>query len=176
VIFLETDLSGSFIIEAEKIEDKRGFFARTFCKNEFQSHGLDTPVVQCNISVNIKKGTLRGMHYQTAPHGETKLVRCTRGAIFDVIIDIRPNSQCFKKWISVELSAENRKMLYVPKGFAHGFQTLTDDTEVFYQMSDFYQPACARGARYNDPAFNITWPEAVRVISETDRTHPDFKA
>ena len=175
MIFIETKLKGAFIIEPERLEDERGFFARTWCQREFEAYGLDPRLVQCNISFNKKKGTLRGMHYQVAPHQEAKLVRCTMGAIYDVIIDLRPDSPTFKEWVVVELTAENRRILYIPEGFAHGFQTLVDDTEVFYQMSEFYHPECARGARWNDPAFAIVWPPAERIISAKDQAYPDVK-
>jgi dTDP-4-dehydrorhamnose 3,5-epimerase len=174
VIFTETELSGAFIIEAERLEDERGFFARTWCQREFEAHGINAQLAQCNVSFNKKKGTLRGMHYQTAPHEEAKLVRCTMGAIFDVIIDLRRQSPTFKKWVAVELNERNRRMLYVPEGFAHGFQTLEDDTEVFYQMSEFYAPEHARGVKWNDPAFQIRWPEAEPVISPRDQQYADF--
>jgi dTDP-4-dehydrorhamnose 3,5-epimerase len=174
MIFQETKLKGAFIIEPERLEDERGFFARTWCKREFKTHGLNPELVQCNISFNKKRGTLRGMHYQVAPCEEVRLVRCTMGAIFDVTIDLRPDSQTFKQWFSVELTVENRKMLYIPEGFAHGFITLEDNTEVFYQMSEFYAPECARGVRWNDPAFNILWPEDVVEISDRDKQYPDF--
>jgi dTDP-4-dehydrorhamnose 3,5-epimerase len=168
--FIETKLKGAYIIEPEPIDDERGFFARTFCQEEFAAHGLRTQFVQCSISFNKKKGTLRGMHYQVAPYEEAKLVRCTMGAIYDVIIDLRPGSLTSTQWVAVELTAQNRKMLYVPGGFAHGFQTLEDNTEVFYQMSEFYHPECARGVRWDDPAFGITWPLAEEpVLSEKDR-------
>lgn len=175
MIFTETFLKGAFIVEPEKREDERGFFARTWCQREFRDYGLNTSLVQCNISFNKRKGTLRGMHFQTPPYEEAKLVRCTMGAIYDVIIDLRPNSDTFKKWFALELSSENRKMLYVPEGFAHGFVTLTDNTEVFYQMSQFYHPEYAAGVRWDDPAFNISWPLDVKVISDKDRSYPDFK-
>ena len=171
--FIETELKGAFIIELEPSEDDRGFFARTWCRKEFEHHSLNPDLVQCNISFNRRKGTLRGMHYQNAPQEEAKLVRCTMGAIFDVIIDLRPNSTTFKKWVSVELTAKNRKMVYIPEGFSHGFITLTDNTEVFYQMSAYYAPECARGVRWNDPAFDIKWPAEVKVISEKDMQYPD---
>jgi len=174
MIFIETKLKDAFIIELEPIGDERGFFARTFCRREFESHGLYPNFVQCNISHNLKKGTLRGMHYQTAPYEEAKLVRCMMGAIYDVIIDIRPNSTTYKKWISAELTDENRKMIYVPQGFAHGFMTLMDDTEVFYQMSEFFMPEYVRGIRWNDPTFSINWPADVTVISEKDQKYDDF--
>jgi dTDP-4-dehydrorhamnose 3,5-epimerase len=174
VIFTETELSGAFIIEAERLEDERGFFARTWCQREFEAHGINAQLAQCNVSFNKKKGTLRGMHYQTAPHEEAKLVRCTMGAIFDVIIDLRRQSPTFKKWVAVELNERNRRMLYIPEGFAHGFQTLEDDTEVFYQMSEFYDPEHARGVRWNDPAFQIRWPEAEPLVSPRDQQYADF--
>ena len=174
MIFTETRLKGAFIIQPEKLEDERGFFARTWCKREFETHGLNSNLVQCNISFNKKRGTLRGMHYQVAPHEEAKLVRCTMGGIYDVIIDLMPNSKTFKQWISVELTAENRKMIYIPEGFAHSLLTLDHNTEVFYQMSEPYAPECARGVRWNDPAFDIVWPAGVAVISEKDKHYPDF--
>lgn len=176
MIFRETKLKGAFIIELKRLEDERGFFARTFCQEEFRAHGLNPRVVQCNISFNKQKGTLRGMHYQIAPYEEAKLVRCTRGAIYDVIIDLRPESPTFKQWVAAELTAENRRMLYVPEGFAHGFQTLEDNTEVFYMMSEFYHPECAKGVRWDDPAFGIKWPITSNVtISVKDRNYPDFE-
>lgn len=164
MIFTETKLKGAFIIEIEPREDERGFFARSWCEDEFQQHGLNTRLVQCNISYNKKRGTLRGMHYQIAPFAETKLVRCTMGAIFDVIVDLRRDSPTYMQWISVELTAENRRALYVPDEFAHGFQTLTDNTEVFYQMSEFYHAECSRGIRWDDPAIGIAWPLQDQVI------------
>ena len=175
MIFTQTKLKGAFIIEPERLEDERGFFARTFCQEEFKIHGLNPHLVQCNISFNIKTGALRGMHYQIEPYAEAKLVRCTRGAIYDVVIDLRPESPTFKGWMPVELTAENHKMLYVPEGFAHGFQTLEDDTEVFYQMSEFYHPECARGVRWNDPAFGIEWPAKPSVISSRDQSYQLFE-
>jgi len=174
MIFKETNLKGAFIIEPEIMADERGFFARTWCAREFETHGLTPNLVQCNISFNKQKGTLRGMHYQVVPHEEAKVVRCTMGTIYDVIIDLRPNSPTYKRWVSVDMSAENRRMLYIPEGFAHGFLSMEDDTEVFYQMSEFYAPECARGVRWNDPAFNITWPLGVTVISEKDGQYPNF--
>ena len=173
--FVESKLKGVFIIEPERLEDERCFFARTWCRKEFESHGLNPNWVQCNISYNKTKGTLRGMHHQVAPHEEAKLVRCTAGAIYDVIVDIRPDSTNYRSWIAVELSAENRKMVYIPGGFSHGFLTLQDDTEVFYQMSAFYAPECARGIRWDDPAFDIRWPAEIAVISEKDRNYPDYR-
>jgi len=164
------------VIELEKHADSRGFFARTYCEREFEAHGLKSRYMQCNISFNKRKGTLRGMHFQTAPYEEAKLVRCTRGAIYDVIIDLRPAALTFKEHLAVVLSAESGKMLYVPEGFAHGFQTLEDDTEVFYQMSQFYAPEHGRGIRWNDPAFGIEWPEQERIILERDESYADFVA
>lgn len=174
MLFQPTNLADAYLIDLQKFEDERGFFARTWCVQEFAEHGLDTQLVQCNISYNKQRGTLRGMHYQRSAFAETKLVRCISGAIFDVIIDLRPTSPTFLQWTGVTLSAENRTMLYVPKGFAHGFQTLADHTEVFYQMSDFYAPDHARGLRWNDAKFTIEWPLAVTVLSAKDQHYPDF--
>lgn len=174
MIFIESKLKGAFIIEPEKSEDERGFFARTFCQKEFEDHGLNTKVAQCNISFNRKKGTLRGMHYQITPHEEAKLVRCTSGAIYDVIIDLRQTSPTFGRWMTAELTAKNHKMIYAPEGFAHGFQTLEDNTEVFYQMSEFYYPEYARGVRWDDPKFGIKWPRDDRIISKNDQKYKDF--
>ena len=172
--FLPTELAGAYIIDIEPMADERGFFARTWCRLEFEKHGLNPGLAQCSISFNKKRGTLRGMHYQAKPHEESKVVRCTRGAIYDVIVDLRPESSTFKKWTAVELSAENRRMLYIPPGFAHGFQSLADDTEVFYQISEFYHPESARGLRWDDPAFGIQWPPAERTITDKDRQYSDF--
>ncbi len=172
--FFATKLKGAFSIEPERLEDERGFFARTWCEREFAALGLDPRCVQCSISFNKKKSTLRGLHYQAAPGEEAKLVRCTRGAIYDVIVDLRPGSKTFKQWFSVELTAENHKMIFIPENFAHGFLTLQDDTEVYYQMSAFYAPEYARGIRWNDPAFDIAWPAEVQVISDRDRNYPNF--
>ncbi|MHB1301827.1 MAG: dTDP-4-dehydrorhamnose 3,5-epimerase [Burkholderiales bacterium] len=172
--FVPTPLAGSYLIEPEPVSDERGFFARTFCRDEFAAHGLDPSLVQCNISFNRKKGTLRGMHFQKAPHEEAKVVRCTQGKIYDVMVDLRPESGTFRKWFGAELSAENRLALYIPAGFAHGFLTLADDAEVLYQMSEFFHPECASGVRWNDPAFSIDWPEKAAVISERDAGYPDF--
>jgi dTDP-4-dehydrorhamnose 3,5-epimerase len=174
MIFTETKLKGAYIVDIEKLEDERGFFARSWCRKEFEVHGLNTQLVQCNISFNAKEGTLRGMHYQAQPFEEAKLIRCTRGAIHDVIADIRPDSTTFGQYVGLLLTADNRRMLYAPEGFAHGFLTLEDDTEVFYQMSEFYAPECAKGFRWNDPAFRIEWPAVLQVISERDRSYPDF--
>lgn len=172
--FTETKLKGAFIIELEKREDSRGFFARTFCANEFEEHGLVNRIVQTNMSRTLKKGTLRGMHYQIPPHQETKLVRCTQGAIYDVIIDLRSESPTFKQWIGVELSAENHKMLFVPRDFAHGFVTLTDNVEVTYEVSEFYTPNSESGIRFNDPEINIKWPITITDTSEKDANWPDY--
>lgn len=175
MIFKETNLKGAFVIELEKRVDERGFFARAWCRREFEAYGLDTGLVQSNLSFSKKAGTLRGMHYQAAPFEETKLVRCIRGAIYDVIIDLRPNSPTYKQWIAVELTEDNGRMLYVPKGFAHGFQTLVNNVEVFYHVTQFYTPEAERGLRWNDPQFGIKWPEVEhRIISEKDRSWPDY--
>jgi dTDP-4-dehydrorhamnose 3,5-epimerase len=176
VIFNETKFKGAYIIEFEPLEDERGSFARTFCREEFERRGLNSSVAQCNISHNRKKGTLRGMHYQIAPHAEAKLVTCLAGSIYDVIIDLRADSVTYCQWLAVELSGNGRRrMLYVPEGFAHGFQTLEDDSEVFYQMSEFYSPPSARGVRWDDPAFAVRWPEGPRILSERDKNYPDFR-
>ena len=174
MIFTETQLKGAYIIEIEKLKDNRGFFARAWCQKEFEEHGLTPRVVQANVSSNKKKGTLRGMHYQIAPYEETKLVRCTRGAIYDVIIDLRQGSPTFKQWMGVELTESNYKMLYVPENFAHGFQTLEDNAEVTYQVSQFYTPGSESGIRWDDPLFGIRWPLEVQVISDKDKCWPDF--
>lgn len=180
MIFKETELKGVSIIELEPIEDDRGFFARSFCQKDFRRHGINMAIVQSNISYNKEKGTLRGMHYQSAPHEEAKLVSCMRGAIYDVIIDIRRNSSTYCRWVAVELSATSpqlaasHRMIYIPEGLAHGFLTLMDNTEVFYQMSEFHAPEYARGIRWNDPAFKIQWPADVQVISGKDRNYPNF--
>lgn len=172
--FIPAGLAGVHVIEPERLEDERGYFARTFCRDEFAAHGLNPQLMQCNVSFNLKKGTLRGMHYQARPHEEAKLVRCTRGAIFDVIIDIRADSPTFRKWFAIELSATNGRMLYIPEGFAHGFQTLEDGSEVFYQMSEKYFPESARGIRWNDPAIGIHWLLVDPVISQRDAGFSDF--
>lgn len=174
MIFRETALKGAYVIELERIEDDRGVFARTWCQEEFASHGLSTTLAQCNISYSHKRGTLRGMHFQTAPHAEVKLVRCTVGAIFDVIVDLRPSSSAYTKYFSVVLSSANRHMLYIPEGMAHGYQTLEDSTEVFYQMSHRYEGSSAGGVRWNDPQFGIAWPPDTRIIAERDQQYPDF--
>lgn len=168
MIFTETKLNGAFIIDLEPIQDERGFFARTWCKNEFAAHGLNPNLVQCNTSFNKKKGTIRGMHYQSPPYEEAKLVRCTMGAVYDVIVDIRKESKTFLQWLACELTAQNRKMLYVPEGFAHGFQTLEDNTEVFYQMSEFYHPESAKTIKWDQPDIKIDWPLPISMISPKD--------
>jgi len=175
VIFASTTLPGAMVIELERREDERGFFARSFCQREFEAQGLECCVAQCNVSFNRHRGTLRGLHWQVEPYGEAKLVRVTHGALWDVIIDLRPGSATYCRWFAVELSAENRRALYIPQGFAHGFQTLVDDVEVFYQMSSFYVPDAQRGARWNDPAFGIEWPIRPPFLSDRDATCPDFQ-
>ncbi len=172
--FTETKLKGAFIIELEKLGDERGFFARAFCKNEFSKYKLNNEIVQINNSLTSEKGTLRGMHYQVNPKEEDKIVRCIKGSLYDVIIDLREVSLTFGMWFGVELSAENRSMLYVPKGFAHGFITLENDTEAFYLVTEYYSSEHERGIRWNDPKFDIKWPINPIHISEKDRNHPDF--
>jgi dTDP-4-dehydrorhamnose 3,5-epimerase len=172
--FTPTKIPGAYLIEIQPITDERGCFARTFCADEFQQHGLNFNFVQCNVSFTSQQGTIRGMHYQISPHTETKLVRCTRGEIYDVILDLRPGSPTFKQWVAAELTADNHQMFYIPSGCAHGFQTLVDDTEVFYQMSEVYQAAAATGVRWNDPAFGIEMPLAVSSINERDQIYSDF--
>jgi dTDP-4-dehydrorhamnose 3,5-epimerase len=172
--FTETKISGAYLIEIEPNTDERGLFARTFCTQEFSQYGLATELNQCNISYNPKWGTLRGLHYQQLPYGEVKLVRCTRGAIYDVILDLRPDSPSFKQWVGMELTADNHRMLYIPIGCAHGLQTLVNDTEIFYQMSGEYQATAAQGVRWNDPAFGIEIPLPVTIINDRDRDYPDF--
>lgn len=174
--FEETKLQGAFIISLEPRQDHRGFFSRTFCAREFEAHNLRPAVAQCNISVNYSKGTLRGMHYQLPPATETKFIRCTKGAIYDVIIDMRPESTTYLQHIGVELSASNRLALYVPEMFAHGYQALTDNTEIFYQVSEFYTPNQERGLRYDDPALEIEWPLPISEISEKDANWSLLKA
>lgn len=172
--FAETAIAGTFIVDLEPLRDERGFFARSFCQDEFARHGLRTSVSQCNISHNSQRGTLRGMHYQLEPHPEAKLVRCTRGRIYDVVIDLRPASKTFHRWVATELGSDpdNAHMLYVPEGCAHGFQTLEPDSDVLYWMFGSYSPSYARGVRWDDPAFAITWPLAHPIISEKDRAYP----
>jgi dTDP-4-dehydrorhamnose 3,5-epimerase len=201
MLFTETKLKGAYVIKLEPIEDNRGFFARSFCKKEFGLHGINMDIAQCNISYNKTKGTLRGMHYQAAPYEEAKIVSCIRGSIYDVIIDLRPDSSTYCEWTAIKLSAlssqlsvpdsqlstlnsqpsthrspltAHHKMLYVPKGLAHGFLTLEHNTEVFYHMSEFYTPGFGRGVRWDDPTFGINWPGEVRIISDQDRAYPDF--
>jgi dTDP-4-dehydrorhamnose 3,5-epimerase len=174
MIFQETKMRGVFEIQIQPHRDDRGFFARTWCRKEFEDQGLECELVQCSISHSMQKGTLRGMHFQAPPFQETKVVRCTQGAIYDVVLDLRPQSATFRDWIAVVLTAEIRNMIYVPKGCAHGFLTLKDDTEVFYQMSESYSPDSARGVRWDDPAFRIAWPEKVNMISDRDRMYADF--
>ena len=174
MIFSETPLRGAYIIDPERIDDVRGFFARTWCQHEYEARGLTARVAQCSISFNKVRGTLRGLHYQTGPHSEAKLVRCTMGAVYDVIVDLRAHSPTFRHHFGVVLDAQDRRMLFAGEGFAHGFQTLEDATEVFYQISEFYAPEHAAGVRWNDPAFGITWPLPPTVMSERDRTYRDF--
>lgn len=169
--FLPTPLAGAYVVELERLEDERGFFARSFCEEEFRKHGLRQAIAQCNVSWNRRRGTLRGLHFQVAPHEEAKVVRCTRGAIWDVIVDLREGSATRLRWHAVELSAENRRALYVPEGFAHGFQTLDDDSEVLYQMSESYYPELARGVRWDDPRLGIKWPISDPILSERDRSY-----
>jgi dTDP-4-dehydrorhamnose 3,5-epimerase len=173
--FHETKLPGVLEIDLELNCDERGFFARSWCQKQFERNGLNPRLVQCNVSFNARKGTLRGIHYQGSPYQEAKLVRCTKGSIYDVVVDLRSQSRTFKKWIGTVLTAANRHMLYVPEGCAHGFLTLENDSEVFYQMSEFYHAEVARGVRWDDPVFEIYWPAQVEVISERDRNYPNFE-
>lgn len=175
MIFNETKLKGAYIIEIKQLADERGFFGRLWCKKEMEEHGLNGNVVQVNTSSSKSKGTIRGLHYQKHPYEETKLMRCTKGAIYDVIIDLRKDSPTFLEWIGVELTDDNYKMLYVPEGFAHGFITLADNTEVIYLVTQFYTPGAEAGIRFDDPQFKINWPVEVTTVSEKDRSHPDFK-
>jgi len=175
MIFNQTKLTGVVEIGLELRSDDRGFFARTWCQKEFEGQGLNPRLVQCSLSFNRKRGTLRGMHYQAAPFPETKIVRCTKGAIYDVVLDLRPRSETFKEWIAVTLTANKRNMVYVPEGCAHGFLTLEDETEVLYQMSEFYHPELSCGVRWDDPSFHIAWPETVQVMSGRDRSYPNFE-
>ena len=175
VKFVEASIAGVFEIHLEPNFDERGFFARSWCEREFANHGLESKLVQCSVSQNRCEGTLRGIHYQALPFAETKLVRCTAGAVYDVVLDLRKNSPSFKQWFGTVLSADNHKSLYIPEGCGHGFLTLEDESEVFYQMSEFYHPECARGVRWNDPSFQIRWPGEIEVVSERDRTYPDFE-
>jgi len=175
MIFTALPLAGAYVVDLEPRRDERGFFARGFCANEFAAQGLKTQIVQANLSQNIKRGTVRGMHYQRPPYAEVKLVRCTHGTIFDAIIDLRPDSPTHLRWTSVELSRENRRMLYVPEGFAHGYQALTDDSEVLYMVTQFYAPDHEAAIRWNDPRFAIRWPIADVVLSPKDAAHPDYR-
>jgi len=172
VIFTPISLPGAYIVDITLMTDERGFFARSFCRNEFAEHKLMTNVAQCNISFNAKKGTIRGMHFQRSPKAEAKLVRCTRGRIHDVVIDLRPDSPSCCRWEAIQLNSSDHRALYIPEGFAHGFQTLEDNTEVFYQMFEFYSPEHAAGVRWDDPAFGIPWPLPDPIISEKDRSYP----
>jgi len=174
MIFTETKLKGAFIIEPKRIGDDRGFFARLLCKNEFDEHGLKSNLEQTNVGFSAQKGTQRGLHFQRPPHQEVKIVRCTRGAMYNVIVDLRPDSETYKQWLGIELNEENRLALYVPEGFAQGYRTLVDNTEMYYHATAFYAPAHASGVRYNDSVFKIQWPGDVAVISDADMNWPDF--
>ncbi|MAI32189.1 dTDP-4-dehydrorhamnose 3,5-epimerase family protein [Marinobacter sp. PE14] len=174
MIFTETEISGSYLIDVKRIGDERGFFGRLWCEKEMEEMGLVSTIKQSNIGVSPLKGTLRGLHYQTAPHQEVKIIRCPRGAIYDVIVDLRPDSPTFKKWFAVELTAENSRMLYVPEGCATGYQTLVDDTEIYYHTSEFYHPESATGVRHDDPAFSIEWPLPITAISDNDKSWNNF--
>ncbi len=174
MIFTETKLKGAFIIEIQKLEDERGFFGRAWCQKEFEEYGLNPNICQINTSYTKKKGTIRGLHYQVNPYQETKFIRCTRGRIFDIIIDLRPGSPTFMQWIGNELSSANYKMVYVPENFAHGILTLEDNSEIYYPVTQFYTSGAERGIRWNDPAFNIKWPIEVEIVSDKDNSHPDF--
>jgi dTDP-4-dehydrorhamnose 3,5-epimerase len=175
MLFTETRVRGAFVVDLDRVEDERGFFARSWCRREFEERGLNPCVVQCNVSHNRVTGTLRGIHFQVPPHGEAKLVRCTKGAIYDVVVDLRHGSETFLQHEGIVLNDDNRRALYVPEGCGHGFLTLADDTEVFYQMSQFYEPTAGRGLRWNDPSLAIRWPQPVRIISDRDRTYPDLQ-
>lgn len=172
--FIETELRGAFIVETEKISDDRGFFARIWCKNEYERHGLESNILQSNVGFSVHRGTLRGLHFQLPPYDEVKIIRCTRGKVFDVIVDLRAESPTFKRWVGVELTQDNFRMLYVPKGFAQGYLTMDMNTEIYYHTSQFYAPGHAKGVRYNDSAFKIDWPGDIKVISAADRNWPDF--
>ncbi len=174
MIFTETKLKGAFIIEIQKLEDERGFFGRAWCQKEFEAHGLNPNMCQINTSYTKKKGTIRGLHYQIDPYQEAKFIRCTRGRIFDIMIDLRPDSPTFMQWIGNELSSDGYKMVYVPENFAHGILSLEDNSEVYYPVTQFYTPGAERGIRWNDPAFDIKWPIEVEIVSEKDNSHPDF--
>ncbi len=176
MIFTETKLKGAYIIDVRRLEDERGFFGRAWCKKEFEDHGLNGNIVQANVSYNVQKGTIRGMHYQVAPFAETKTIRCTSGKIYDVIVDLRPESETYRQWIGVELSAESFRMLYVPEGFAHGFITLEDHTSVHYMVTQYYTPGAEGGLRYDDPAFAIQWPILPTLVSAKDLSHKPYQA
>jgi dTDP-4-dehydrorhamnose 3,5-epimerase len=175
MIFHETPLPGVVVVEPERLRDERGWFARTFALEEFEANGLEPAIVHCNLSFNARAGTLRGMHYQAPPDGECKLVRCTRGGLYDVALDLRPDSPTYLSWHAIELTAESHLALYIPRGLAHGFQTLVDETEVYYQMSERYVASATQGVRWDDPVFGIFWPEGERIISERDRSYPAFE-
>ena len=175
MIFTPTPLAGAYVIEPRKIEDDRGFFARILCENEFHCHDLKLDLPQTNMARTWRRGTLRGLHFQEPPHAEIKIVRCTRGAVYDVIVDLRPEAPTFKRWFGAELTHDNFKALYVPEGFAHGYLTLVDDSEIYYHTSEFYHPESATGVRYNDPEFDIMWPIEIAVISRQDAEWPDFR-
>jgi len=176
LILTETLLAGAFVLDVERLEDERGFFARTFCGDELRAQGLESNVAQCSVSFNRARGTLRGLHYQDAPHEEVKIVRCTRGAIWDVVVDLRRHSDTYRRWTAIELTADNRRAFYIPRGMAHGFITLSDDSEVFYMMGNPYVAGAARGIRWDDPAFAIDWPIAPAVMSDRDRTYAPWEA
>jgi dTDP-4-dehydrorhamnose 3,5-epimerase len=174
MIFTETKLKGAFIVDIKKIVDERGFFARASCQNEFGLQGLDHHFVQSNVGYSKRRGTLKGMHFQKTPYQEVKYVSCTRGAVYDVMIDLRPESPTHKEWLGMELTEDNHRMLYIPEGFAHGYLTLMDDSEIYYMTTQFYMPEYATGVRFNDPAFGIQWPNSIEVISDNDASWPDF--
>jgi dTDP-4-dehydrorhamnose 3,5-epimerase len=176
VIFRATTIAGAFVLESERHTDDRGSFARVWCARELEAHRLDARMAQCSLSSNTHAGTLRGMHYSVAPHAEAKVVRCVRGAIYDVLVDVRPGSPTFRAWVAEELTADNGLAFYVPEGVAHGFLTLADQSDVLYQMSEFFDPSCARGVRWNDPAFGVRWPSEPRIMADRDRHYPDFAA
>lgn len=174
MIFRELPIAGAWLLDIERRQDDRGFFARTFCRDELANAGLQNDLVQCSVSFNKRRGTLRGMHFQTEPHQEVKLVSCLRGAIYDVLLDLRPTSKTFREWTAVELTGDNLRTVYVPEGCAHGFQTLTDDTLVSYQINERFAPDAARGVRWDDPAFNISWPDGPKTLAPRDLSWPDF--
>ncbi|ALA59800.1 dTDP-4-dehydrorhamnose 3,5-epimerase [Nitrospira moscoviensis] len=176
MLFHKTPLEGCYVIEPERIQDHRGFFARVWCRLELEQHGLKADVMQSNVGFSVRKGTLRGLHYQTGPHAEVKVVRCTRGAMFDVVVDLRPQSPTYTRWFGVELTPDNGKMIYVPEGFAQGYVTLADDTEMNYHTSKLFHRESAIGVRFDDPAFGIEWPVEIAVISDQDKKWPDYKS